>query len=464
MSEIIEVGGTGNYSDFEDLLKIFTTVSKRLPTGIDFKRDTKETGIYFSFQFDLAGKRVSRASGCDFSEIGFIQALDKAVKIRHALDTIMSVTQFEEWYTQVILGKKTLIDDRITYREIFIQVEEKYWNSRNKNTKRKRSRDIPNDIRGYEDQYGKVFKRFENWDIQPNWEDIKTVLFSWEKGTKTFKDAHSVIKKIIGYCPNSDKMLTLLAEIDSKQTDFKTKQSISLEQFLDWYDTTLENASEHYRECRESWLWVASMCVVYGLRPSEVAAALNLDKPYTKDGITIPAINNSNNHDLLLVIGDFTNIGTSIKTGGRICKPLCIDRQIIDRLNIQKPKLPIYTPDANSDPKTIVNGFVNNLRRKLIDWKCPATQIYAFRHLSNQLGEKYGIPQEIRARSMGHSVAVNESTYKKRSNLQTTVDLLTNHSKQPLSLDMAVNQLESLGFNLDDKSVKAILKVIYQLP
>jgi hypothetical protein len=84
----LEVGGTGNYSDFEDLLKIYRVVSKRLPTGISFKRDTKKTGIYLSFQFVLGDKRITRVTGCDFSEIGFVQALDKAVKIRHALDTI----------------------------------------------------------------------------------------------------------------------------------------------------------------------------------------------------------------------------------------------------------------------------------------------------------------------------------------------------------------------------------------
>jgi hypothetical protein len=464
MSEKIEVGGTGSYSDFEDLLKTFKSVSKSLPTGIDFKRENQKSGTYLRFQFTLGDKRVTRASGCDFTEIGFIQALEKAVKIHHALDTIASVTQFEEWYEQAILGKNQIANDRITYREIFAQIEAKYWSTRNKNTKRKRSKDIPNDVRGYEDHYSKVFKRFENWDIQPNWEDMKKVLFTWEQGTKSFKDGCSVIKKIIGYCPNADKILALLADIDFRQTEFKEKQSIGLEQFLTWHDKILNESSNRYQESRESWLWVASMCVVYGLRPSEIAAAQNLTKPYTKERVTIPALNSANNHDLLLVLGNETYFGVTIKTGGRICKPLCIDRKILDRLKIQEPKLPVYKPREDSTAKVIVNGFSDNFHRNLINWKCPVTQAYAFRHLSNQLGEKYGIPQEIRARSMGHSVAVNESTYKKRGNLQTTVDLLTNHSKQPLSLDMATSQLESLGFDLDDQSVKVILKVIYQLP
>ncbi|MDD1416702.1 hypothetical protein MEN41_19390 [Dolichospermum sp. ST_con] len=464
MSEIIEIGGNGNYSDFEDLLKNFKLVSKRLPTGIGFKRENQKSGTYLRFQFTLGDKRVTRASGCDFSEIGFVQALDKAIKIRHALDTITSITQFEEWYEQTILGKNQITDDRITYREIFTQIETKYWSSRNKNTKRKRSQAIANDLASYQRQYDYVFKRFNNWDIQPNWEDIKAVLLSWEQGTKSFQNSYSVVKKIIGYCPNADKMLALLADIDSKQTEFKQKQSISLEQFLEWHTLALSDSNTRYENNRKSWLWVASMCVVYGLRPTEIAAALNLDKLYTKDGVTIPAINNPDNHDLLLVLGDRTYFGITIKTGSRICKPMTLNAKLLEQLAVRNPYLPVYEHDLNSKSETVCNGFSARLRANLMLWKCPVTQAYAFRHLSNQLGEKYGIPQEIRARSLGHSVAVNESTYKKRSNLQTTVDLLTNHSKQPLSLDMAVNQLESLGFDVDDKSVKAILKVIYQLP
>jgi hypothetical protein len=110
-------------------------------------------------------------------------------------------------------------------------------------------------------------------------------------------------------------------------------------------------------------------------------------------------------------------------------------------------------------------GFTNNYRQRLEAWNCPVTQAYAFRHLANQLGEREGIPQEIRACSLGHSVQVNDSTYKKRSNIRTTVDLLTNHKKQPLSLDLALEALRAKGFNIEDdsdNSVKAVLRIVYQ--
>jgi hypothetical protein len=205
------------------------------------------------------------------------------------------------------------------------------------------------------------------------------------------------------------------------------------------------------------------MCVLYGLRPSELAAAKNLTNPITIDGVTFKALNDKTNKDLLLVLDDYTYFGTSIKTGGRICVPMVTDKKLIERLHIQSPSLPILNSNDSCKARSKVTRFDNTFHTWLSNNQCPVTQKYAFRHLANQLGEQYGIPQEIRARCLGHSVNVNDTVYKARNNTQTTVDLLTKHSKHPLPLEMAKSQLESLGFNLDDTSVKAILRVIYQL-
>jgi len=462
MSEEKTIGGSGSYEGFQQILDILQNVSKRLPKGVRLKRDKNK---YLSFQITIPDRksRVTKNSGCDLTDTGIYAALDKAWKIRKALDEFTSETEFWEWYDVEILGKNKLVNDKLTYRDIFERIESEFWNSRNKNTKRKRSKGIPNDVATFSDYYLSVFNKFPNWDKQPNWEGVKSVLFNWEQGTKRFKDAYAVIKKICSYAPNADKLLGLLGEIDSKQTIFKERQSISLNQFLEWRQKTLNEAStEKQLEIRESWLWVCSMCVVYGLRPSEVAAIKNLTVSYSKDNVTIPALNKKENQELLIVLGNETYFGTTIKTGSRICKPLVVDKNLIEKLNIQNPRLPIYIPQSKKSI-TISGGFARRLRANLIDWKSPITQVYAFRHLSNQLGEQYGIPQEIRARSLGHSVSVNESVYKDRTNFQTSVDLLTKHSKQPLDYITACNKLEQLGFDLSDKSLRAILRVIYQL-
>ena len=462
MSEEKTIGGSGSYEDFSQILDILKSVSKRLPQGVRLKRDKNK---YLSFQMSIPGRksRVVKPSGCNLTDTGIYAALDKAWKIKKALDEFTSETEFWEWYDAEILGKNKLVDDKRTYRDIFEKIEADYWNSRNKNTKRKRSKDIPNDVATFSDYYLSIFNKFSGWDKQPSWEGIKSVLFSWEQGTKKFKDAYAVIKKICSHSPNADKLLGLLSEIDSKQTIFKERQSISLNQFLEWRQKVLDEApTEKQLEIRESWLWVCSMCVVYGLRPSEVAAIQNLTTSYSKDGMIIPALNSKENKELLIVLGDKTYFETTIKTGGRVCKPLATDNNLIKKLDVQNPKLPKYQVNSKRS-ESIINGFIGQFRKRLVNWKSPITQIYAFRHLSNQLGEQYGIPQEIRARSLGHSVSVNESVYKDRDNFRTSVDILTKHSKQPLDYVTACNQLEQLGFDLSDKSVRAILRVIYQL-
>jgi hypothetical protein len=162
------------------------------------------------------------------------------------------------------------------------------------------------------------------------------------------------------------------------------------------------------------------------------------------------------------VLGDFTYFGTSIKTGGRVCKPVTTNSEIIEFLKIREISLHQYEPEPDTLTETICKGFNGSHSKYMTRQKAPVTEIYAFRHLGNQLGEMYGVPQEIRARSMGHSVQQNDTTYKKRKNLKTTVDILLNHSKQPLSLELAESELKRLGI-LNDPSVQLALKIIYQL-
>jgi hypothetical protein len=77
------------------------------------------------------------------------------------------------------------------------------------------------------------------------------------------------------------------------------------------------------------------------------------------------------------------------------------------------------------------NGFYGNMARKYLKrWKAPFTQTHADRHLGNLLGLQAGISVEVRAASMGHSVIMNETIYKKRQGIQTQIDVLTQSNKQ----------------------------------
>lgn len=447
------LGGSGEYQDYGSKLELLKNLNKKLPKHVKLKHISGK--LYFRIQ--IGEKRTDRASNIEFSDIGLHAAFSKAWEIKRKLDEVTKESDFWEWYDTEVLGKRELEVGR-TYREIFQIIEEKFWNSLNKNTKRKRDKSIPNDVHTYQEYYGQVFDKFPNWDKEPDWEEIKTILFSWKRGTKSFKDAYAVVKKICSLSDCADKLLTALSEIDNQQTIFKEKQSISLKEFLSWRNSLLGQYpdSDYVR----SWLWVCSACVVYGLRPSEAFAIENLFVPYQKQGVNIPALNSPNNKDFFIVLGDTTKIGTTIKTGARVCRPLATE--LIEQLEIDKPIVP-NVAITTTNAKVLTNKIGNRFRKFLTSYKCPTTQAYAFRHLANQLGEKNGIPQEIRARSLGHSVSVNESTYKKRNNLVTSLDLLKNHARQPLDLESAVNRLKDLGVDVENPDVKLILRIIYNM-
>lgn len=153
------------------------------------------------------------------------------------------------------------------------------------------------------------------------------------------------------------------------------------------YDEIPSLRCKNWRIARESWLWVASMCVLYGLSPTEIASAQNLYKPFTADGETVyPLTDRENNPYAALVIGEFTNFGASTKTGYRVISPVPLPNLWND-LQIFKPMLPTYTPRQNIKPKSIADGFNQKFGGQMESYGCPVYQKYAFRHLYNQLLE-----------------------------------------------------------------------------
>jgi integrase len=364
---------------------------------------------------------------------------------------------------------------------IFKDIEDKFFRGKHRNTKRKLTRDINqlgsvSDWASYSHQYGDIFKKFPDWDKYPTWDEIKSVWFSTGtkttgtdsgQGTKSFKDAKTTIVAICERCPNADELLKKVNKIDATQTIFTEKQSIALDDFLKWYHQAYNEIPSIIRDdwkiARESWLWVASMCVLYGLRPSEIASAQNLTSSFTADGETVYALTDKErNPEAIIVIGEFTNFGASTKTGLRAISPIPLS-YLWDELNIRNPMLPIYTPREGSQPDSIASGFDRSFSHRMDSYDCPITQKYAFRHLFNQLCEMCGIPVAIRSRLMGHSESANTGDYKSRRNFKTELAIITANTKQPLSYDLAISELQRLGVDIDLPDVKLILRIIYQL-
>lgn len=417
------VGGKGNYDEsYARFLEAYQDFKGECPRGVSLKLQKSGTRYNLLLQFKQppTAKRLPKTANLECTPQGVIDGVRKAKLVSEALGTITSASEFWDWYDKTILGKNQIEDNRLTYREIFKQLEDEYFTGYNRNTGRKRSRDIVSDLSSFWSSKGMYFKQFPDWDEFPSWESFKAMLYTPLQngeeliGSKTFKERYYILKTIAKKSPNKEHLLKQLEPINPKQTQFKKKQRIALDVFKDWWVAAKQEAytikNHQHQSARHSWLWVAGMTVMYGLRPTEIAAAVNLTKPFvTDDGITIKALSDPGNQDNYLVLGDyvyFTDSNgkkVSIKTGGRIVAPIP-SPEMFEFLALKHPLLPEYSPKAGSRPDSVRNGFNNSCNGRLASMNCPITQKYAFRRLYNLLGEKYGLPIELRARLMGRYI------------------------------------------------------------
>lgn len=193
------------------------------------------------------------------------------------------------------------------------------------------------------------------------------------------------------------------------------------------------------------------MQVVYGFRIHEVFAVQNINKPFkTKDGIIIPSLATLDNKNMIAVIGERTSLDTTTKTGYRLCVPMLPPTHfdLINRLEIKSGQLPeIHL--ISSNPKTISKAYAKKGHTILERWNKGFTQTHALRHLANLNGQMAGISQEARAKSLGHSLQMNENVYKRRANTKTTIDLLTQSTKEAIPLNGAIRVLQYIGSSQD---------------
>ncbi len=451
---------------YERLLVLFKSIQKQTPKGVGLKREVRASAIYVALQFKLGDKRTSKACNCPFTEIGIIKSLEKAQLVSKALEGFTSEIEFWQWYEDVILETNVIKNDLITFREAIELVENNYWSSFN-GKRQPRNKSNPSHQTCWYDTYGRFFKLLP-LENTVNYTDIMTAINSKEVGTKIFTMGVRAMKKLTEIC-NYQSITIELQKINSKQFKFKENlQSISIEDFLEMRRCILDVPTEDKRyniESRKSWLFVFSMQVIYGLRISEVFAVKNINVPFiTKDGITIPALNDPSNNKMIAVVGDETILGTTTKTGYRLAMTLLppTHMDLISQLDIKNGKLPEVTLET-TNPISIRHKYTKTARNNLCHWVKGTnfTQTHALRHLANLNGLMAGVSLEKRAMSLGHSPAMNDSVYKKRQTTKTTLDLLTQSTYQALPLETAITIAKQLGC-IDTKSV-ALLSRIYNV-
>ncbi|MBD2693125.1 hypothetical protein [Anabaena catenula] len=451
---------------YERLLALFKSIQKQTPKGVGLKREVRASATYVALQFKIGDKRTSKACNCEFTEIGIVKSLEKAQLVSQALEKFTSEIDFWHWYEETILESNVIKNDLITFAEAIQLVENNYWSSCN-GKRQPRNRSNPSHQSCWNDAYGRYFKLLPLENIV-NYSDILTAINTKETGSKMFSMCIRAMKKLTELC-GYQSIYQEIQKIKSTQSKFRDDlQSVSIEGFLEMRECILDvpiGDKRYNIESRKSWLFVFSMQVIYGLRISEVFAVKNIDSPFiTKDGITIPALNDPNNSKMIAVVGDETLIGTTTKTGYRLTVPLLppTHPNLIEVLGIRGGILPQVTLET-TNPVSIRHKYTKTARNNLCNWLkgTEFTQSHALRHLANLNGMMAGVSLEKRAMSLGHSPSMNDQVYKRRQTTRTTIDLLTQSNHQALPLETAIAIAKQL--ECTDKKSVALLSSIYNV-
>jgi hypothetical protein len=122
MSEMTKVGGSGEYTIFSDLMQLYRKKRKETAKGVSLKLERNKY-LLLQFKDPQTGKRTSKTCDCPFTELGLLQAVEKANLVADQLKSVNSSSEFWEWYSITIENKKAIATDIKTYREIFKEIE-----------------------------------------------------------------------------------------------------------------------------------------------------------------------------------------------------------------------------------------------------------------------------------------------------------------------------------------------------
>ena len=414
------------------------------PKGVSLKQIKKGDHTYLSFQITVGTKRIERASGESCTMQGITAASAKAARVAEALKVIQSESEFLVWYEKEILKVHKIKNDLVTFAEVIAKVEDTYWNGIDKK-RRLRDRGNISHRATYQSVYGRFYALLPQ-DKLFNAQDLLDALATKERGTKVFGDCLYALRKLATIAEHSGA-IAALAKIKHIQVKFAELQNAELDSFLMWMLQCRLSASERYLEQRSRWLWVYAMQLIYGFRVHEVFAIANLDKSFrTKDGVTIPALRDTNNLKMFAVVGELTTAGTTTKTGYRLAAPMLPPSHpnLIDELNIRGGSPPALNINTQ-DPGEITRRYAHNAGMMLRKWKAPITQTHALRHLANQNGKQAGVCAEDRAANLGHSVTMNTATYLKREATNTRLAAIDAQNTRMMPLEGAIAVLKRVG-------------------
>ncbi|WP_324282216.1 site-specific integrase [Cyanobacterium aponinum UTEX 3222] len=463
-----------DYQGYNDILEYFKYIKSQMPKGISlFKRGNK---LYFLFKTQYK-KRSDHATGENFTTLGLNRCLEKAIQINEQLKVYESEIEFWAWYDETIKGiNKNATNDLITVANAINKVESWFFSQ---NDRRGLQRSKETDYKSYKRAYGYYYQKILNQEKQVSYELLYDSLISYESDRETQK-YQECLNAFLKLCEvnqlktiyNKLSKLKLKTNAKKKNTFNREEQSISIEDFLKLRVAVLSIKDSHsLRENnRKFWLWVYSIQLVYGLRIAEVAAIKNLTRDYipandpqenSKDKTIFKALNNPDNKDNIIYIGNFTLWGNQkVKTGARIAMPLIPPTypNIIDLLEIKN--VPNFYHKSFNIYSRNANQRIEQWSTKFLGYK--VSQTHTLRKLGNANGIQAGISDTVRCKSLGHSETVNAKYYQDFSG-QTTIDLYKNAKRNPIPFETALKLLDDLPTNPKKEDLIKLLCQIYQL-
>jgi integrase len=455
------------YQGYKDIVDHLELIRKQIPKGISLIVRGKK----LSFQFKTKNtKRSKYPINENYTVYGLNKALEKAIKLSEKLSNYETENELFEWYDKNIKGiNLEAVNDAITFKEAINKLEHWFFNRKDR---RGLKRDKKSDHQSYYRTYNIYLQKLPS-DKQVNYSIFYECLNNYcdDKEQRKYQDCLSAYLKLceINELNGIYRKLEKLKTIRSKVSQERKSQSLSLDDFLKIRKNLLNHSNPQYDEQRKYWLWIFSIQLIYGLRINEVGAIKNLDKEYvpandpledSNDETVFKALNNPQNKDNIIYIGNYTIWGTKVKTGSRIAMPLIPSDKpdLIELLEIKQVK-PIY--------EGLYVTFCTLARQNLQRWSKKylgktISQTHAFRKLGNANGISAGIPDSIRCKSLGHSEAINAKHYQNWSG-QTTIDLYKNAKRQPIDIKSALSLVKAMPTSVSKNQVYQLLASIYQV-
>lgn len=475
----MNIDKNNTYEGFSGILKHFEVIKRESPKGITITR--KNNKLYL--QFKTRNKtRSPHAINENFTIHGLNKALEKAIAVAQKLSNYESESEFWQWYEEKIKGtNNNTINDVISIEKGIETVKKEFFSRKDKRGL-KRSIDCQSDQDSYYRENGFYFEK-----LPPNqnitYQILYDTLFTYcdNKYQRKFQDClrafirlcdlnnlDTISKKLIKFKVSKDK------QISDKEIEIQSPMTI--EEFLYFRDCVL-SIQDKYQNDRKFWLLIFSLQTIYGLRIGELLSAKNLDCNYRlidelnnkkNDNTIFKAISDIDNKLNYLIITDYSfDNDKTAKTGYKICIPLIHPEypHLFDTLEI-KQNIPIFIDRLKKYDRKV---FANNARHNLEKWSMKflgrkISQTHTNRKLGNANGIAMGLPDSLRAKTLGHSIDVNYRYYQNFDS-QLIIDLFESSKKhkQPIPFQLAVKLVEQKLQNIPQDETDKIKPLMWEL-